>query len=1197
MKHYFYSGLCVLFTILIHGTSFSQEGNVWTFGSGALVDFGTPPTSPTVGTSSISSYEGCASISDNSGNLVFYTDGINVWDNTNTLITSSLNGNWSTAQSGIIVPQPGLTPGSTTNNYYIFSIPQLASGKVNYSIYNSTLHTITTLNALMPDDATAANTTESITVARHCNGIDYWVVTHEMGNNKFKAYQVTNAGVASPVASSIGPVTAIGGGNINSACYMKMAPNSKRLGFMVRQTNVNLFDFDPSTGVVSNSVSVATGVGRTYYGIEFSPNSNVLYYTDANTALYDYNISTGITRNVATVAAMGNPMYALQTGPDGNIYIAKDGNSNMALLLETTLDRIINADNSVTSSVQQDAITLAAGTAVKVGLPNIIPPLVIPPLTVAGNTDICNGSSTNLTASGASNYNWSPATGLNTTTGPSVIANPTSTQTYIVYGTSDDGCLSSKQVTIEVKECCFAASDPAFTQITSDVTYSSYTVLSGKYYVADGVIITVDATTLDMTGVDMVFGECAGINFVNGAEVIAYNSVFRTCDETKSWRGFSFSSSHGNVSESTFKNAQKAIRLEKQSSVRVTNNNFLNDQISVYVFDNTQTEAISGNTFTTNNVLVDFEVCNNTFVNTDAYAIWARTGTFEDVISQNQFVNADFSNSKKVYGVYLTEQSVGANISFNSFTNQYNSVYASGSYNLELKNNTVELTDLYTYPGTPGDDIQFYFLKGSSSESITGNIFKGKANYSTYAVYIDGCTGIDVADNELRHFAYPVQVMNARSINVINNQIEHATAGIYSQDVINSYYGCNVINCYSNHSNGIEFWQTAEDPSNCKIVSNCIYNTATAIYLNNATPSSTTNLPFIRNNFLYSYQRCGVLNSDFNGNIGSGLGGLTAGKNTFESNNVAGGAIDIATSTPLTSYGNYGITNISGGVSLVGTNTFYSTSSCGSQLGNATTEFSNDDLCVIEADGGNKSIVVHGILINDFETTLASYAIEDQAIVIKNAATALASETTTSDMIRLQNYITASELASNDQLWALSKLYFKQPSVSLTYLGSIEGMDELVSIETINLHTLTDAMTTEQFDQLNTIQQSNSENREVAREAMNVYKGGFPYRLKDNHIANTNGENSSSVSVAQNDLILYPNPASDKVSIQFTIPANKGSQFSVTDLSGKIVRQFEITEDFSTLDLDISELRNGLYIISILQSDNTVLTQKLSVLH
>ena len=38
---------------------------------------------------------------------------------------------------------------------------------------------------------------------------------------------------------------------------------------------------------------------------------------------------------------------------------------------------------------------------------------------------ICNGESINLTASGSDGtYSWSPGTGLNTTTGPAVTANP-----------------------------------------------------------------------------------------------------------------------------------------------------------------------------------------------------------------------------------------------------------------------------------------------------------------------------------------------------------------------------------------------------------------------------------------------------------------------------------------------------------------------------------------------------------------------------------------------------------------------------------------------------------------------------------------------------------------------------------------------------------------------------------------------------
>ncbi len=57
-----------------------------------------------------------------------------------------------------------------------------------------------------------------------------------------------------------------------------------------------------------------------------------------------------------------------------------------------------------------------------------------PPLTVNSPT-FCTGSSAILTASGATTYTWSPATGLSSTNGASVTANPTTTTTYTISGT------------------------------------------------------------------------------------------------------------------------------------------------------------------------------------------------------------------------------------------------------------------------------------------------------------------------------------------------------------------------------------------------------------------------------------------------------------------------------------------------------------------------------------------------------------------------------------------------------------------------------------------------------------------------------------------------------------------------------------------------------------------------------------------
>ncbi len=75
----------------------------------------------------------------------------------------------------------------------------------------------------------------------------------------------------------------------------------------------------------------------------------------------------------------------------------------------------------------------------------------IPAVTAsASDTSICSGNSTSLNASGASTYIWSPSTGLTCSTCPSTSANPTSSTTYTVIGTSSLGCNDTLKLPITV---------------------------------------------------------------------------------------------------------------------------------------------------------------------------------------------------------------------------------------------------------------------------------------------------------------------------------------------------------------------------------------------------------------------------------------------------------------------------------------------------------------------------------------------------------------------------------------------------------------------------------------------------------------------------------------------------------------------------------------------------------------------------
>ena len=113
MKNIFYIFIFLSFS------SFSQnEGNIWYFGQNAGLDFNSGvPVALTDG--QLNTLEGCASIADNNGDLLFYTDGSIVYNKNHTVMPNcfGLLGNSSSAQSAIIVKKPG-----SLTVYYLFTV-------------------------------------------------------------------------------------------------------------------------------------------------------------------------------------------------------------------------------------------------------------------------------------------------------------------------------------------------------------------------------------------------------------------------------------------------------------------------------------------------------------------------------------------------------------------------------------------------------------------------------------------------------------------------------------------------------------------------------------------------------------------------------------------------------------------------------------------------------------------------------------------------------------------------------------------------------------------------------------------------------------------------------------------------------------------------------------------------------------------
>ena len=401
--------LSIILLSLLGSSSFSQQQAWnWYFGQNAALNFSTGSPVAIAG-SAISTYEGSASISDGAGNLLFYTDGSTVWNINNTAMPNGfgLLGNSSSTQSAVIVEMPG-----SDSLYYIFTADQGgyagANVGVKYSLVNMSLNAglgdITLKN--IPVDSPSC---EKITAVRHCNGMDAWIIIHGFESDTFKAYLLTNAGLSNtPVISTVGIVYA----NISSFYdetigYLKASPNGRKLASAVYDDidTVEVFDFDNSTGLITNPITLPYSTGAGIYGVSFSPDNLKLYVSEwgGNDDLYQYDLTSN---NQTTILASqylvssGVSYGDVQIGPDGKLYVCVIGASALS---------VINFPNVLGTGCNYvaAAVSLGGGTC-DGGLPNFVdayytPP---PPASVTIDTTSCSSPMVLTATSSGSGYLW-----------------------------------------------------------------------------------------------------------------------------------------------------------------------------------------------------------------------------------------------------------------------------------------------------------------------------------------------------------------------------------------------------------------------------------------------------------------------------------------------------------------------------------------------------------------------------------------------------------------------------------------------------------------------------------------------------------------------------------------------------------------------------------------------------------------------
>ncbi|MEX0997409.1 MAG: T9SS type A sorting domain-containing protein [Flavobacteriaceae bacterium] len=359
--------LLFLLLFLFQQTLVAQnEGKKWYFGTHAGLDFSTTPPSVLLD-GQINTLEGTATLSDENGELLFYTDGIHVFTKQHTIMPNSLDGlggDPSSAQSAIIVPHP-----SNSDLFYLFTVSAYVNSDVFYSIIDMNL------NGGLGDvvaDAKAipvlVGTGEYIQATPSADGAFWWVLLHKSGTSNYYAYKVTSDGldIENPVISTTGTPSG-SNGDIGFIKFNNLGNKLVRTSYI--NNHFNISDFNNSTGVVSNSLHFPLYAA---YGAEFSPNNRFLYisaFSSMGVKQFDLDAGTSVSEIQSSAHTYSNTATgALQIAPDGKIYSSRYG--------ATALD-VLHFPNQQESAAtfQSNAQTLG-GASAQLGLPNFITTLV-----------------------------------------------------------------------------------------------------------------------------------------------------------------------------------------------------------------------------------------------------------------------------------------------------------------------------------------------------------------------------------------------------------------------------------------------------------------------------------------------------------------------------------------------------------------------------------------------------------------------------------------------------------------------------------------------------------------------------------------------------------------------------------------------------------------------------------------------------
>jgi len=324
-----------LFFVCLANVGAQKAANNWIFG-----DFGLHFHEDSVTVSrefAEFSHQGGSSYTNEDGELLLYTDGLTVWNKNHQIMEDGSIfelGNSIQIVESMVVKNPGFG-----NLYYIFTLypsnSQESSG-LYYAIVDMNLNNglggVVEKRQKFLDDLT--NKFDAIYNKEEAF---FWLMTQSNATGDYIATKIDYEGIqAEYVVNNIGADL-----KSSFAGQLKFSPDGKMVAcsfgdYDFPEYNVfDVFDFNITTGVLSNSLTFSLPEDRACDGIEFSSDATKLYIQQSGSTgesgLYQLDLATYPAINQDNISLVARDEIAsfnqMQLAPDGKIYIAKGGGS------------------------------------------------------------------------------------------------------------------------------------------------------------------------------------------------------------------------------------------------------------------------------------------------------------------------------------------------------------------------------------------------------------------------------------------------------------------------------------------------------------------------------------------------------------------------------------------------------------------------------------------------------------------------------------------------------------------------------------------------------------------------------------------------------------------------------------------------------------------------------------------------------